>query len=295
MSHANALLAPKGRLKLAMTIVVDGWTIRRAADRFQCSPTTAKKWADRYRAGGEAAMVDRSSRPLYSPGRTPTQTERRIINLRFTRRWGPHRVAFHLHLPRSTVGAVLRRFKMPLLRNLDQNTGLAVRRPKPVRYEHDAPGDLVHVDIKKLGRIRRRRRPPQTRTPRRQAQQQTPRSGLCVHSSRRRRPLPARVFGDPRRRKEGNRLSVLDPRQCLLQLPRYRRQTRAHRQRILLPLRTISRNARRGHQAQTDSAVPAANQRQSRTIQPHPEPGMGLRPHLPLRGRSRSDLPRLGP
>ena len=153
MSHANALLAPKGRLKLATTIVVDGWTIRRAAERFQCSPTTAKKWADRYRVGGEKAMVDRSSRPHHSPGRTPSKTERRIINLRFTRRWGPHRIAYHLHLPRSTVGAVLRRFTMPLLRTLDQNTGLAVRRPTPRRYEHDAPGDLIHVDIKKLGKI----------------------------------------------------------------------------------------------------------------------------------------------
>ena len=151
MSHVNALLAPKGRLKLASAIVDQGWTLRRAADRFQCSPTTAKKWADRYRAGGAAAMVDRSSRPHRSPGRTPTRTERRIINLRFTRRWGPHRIAYHLRLARSTVGAVLGRYKMPLLRHLDQNTGLAVRRPKPVRYEHDAPGDLVHVDIKKLG------------------------------------------------------------------------------------------------------------------------------------------------
>ncbi|PYE14054.1 integrase-like protein [Williamsia limnetica] len=120
----------------------------KAGLRFQCSPTTAKKWADRYRPGGEAAMVDRSSRPHHSPGRTPTKTERRIINLRFTRRWGPHRIAYHLHLAHSTVGAVLRRFKMPLLRYLDQNTGLPVRRPKPVRYEHEAPGDLIHVDIK---------------------------------------------------------------------------------------------------------------------------------------------------
>ena len=153
MSHANALLTPKGRLKLASAIVDEGWPVRRAAERFQCSPTTAKKWADRYRAGGQAAMVDRSSRPHHSPNQTPTRRERRIINLRFTRRWGPHRIAYHLHLPRSTVGAVLNRYQMPLLRHLDQNTGLAVRRPQPRRYEHPAPGDLIHIDIKKLGRI----------------------------------------------------------------------------------------------------------------------------------------------
>jgi transposase InsO family protein len=134
-------------------IVDQGWSIRRAAERFQCSPATAKKWADRYRVGGTAAMTDRCSRPHASPNRTRQRTERRIINLRFSRRWGPHRIAYHLHLARSTVQAVLRRFRMPLLRHLDQNTGLAVRRPVPRRYEHAQPGDLVHVDVKKLGRI----------------------------------------------------------------------------------------------------------------------------------------------
>ena len=153
MSHANAFLTSRGRLKLASAVVHDGWNLRRAAERFQCSPATAKKWADRFRAGGVAAMEDRSSRPHRSPNQTPTRTERRIINLRFTRRWGPHRIGYHLHLARSTVEAVLRRYKMPLLAHLDQNTGLPVRRPAPRRYEHDAPGDLVHVDIKKLGRI----------------------------------------------------------------------------------------------------------------------------------------------
>lgn len=73
--------------------------------------------------------------------------------LRFTRRCGPHQIAYHLHLARSTVGRVLARYGMPKLANIDQATGLAVRRPKPKRYEVDAPGQLVHVDIKKQGRI----------------------------------------------------------------------------------------------------------------------------------------------
>jgi len=153
MVHANACLTARGRTRLASAIVEQGWSIRRAAERFQCSTATAKKWADRYRSGGAAAMADRSSRPHASPNRTPSRTERRIIKVRFTRRWGPHRIAYHLHLSRSTVQAVLRRYKMPLLRHLDQATGLAVRRPAPQRYEHEAPGDLVHVDVKKLGRI----------------------------------------------------------------------------------------------------------------------------------------------
>lgn len=98
-------------------------------------------------------MADRSIRPRRSPGRTPTRTEGRIIKLRFLRRWGPHRVAFHLHMAHSTVSAVLRRYKVPLLHHLDQNTELGVRRPQPRRYEHSAPGNLIHIDIKKLGRI----------------------------------------------------------------------------------------------------------------------------------------------
>lgn len=151
MTHANAPFTPEGRLRLARLIVDDGWPIRRAAERFQCSPATASRWAARYRSG--CPLTDRSSRPWSSPMRLPVRTERRIIALRFTRRWGPHRIAFHLHLHRSTVGRVLARFGMPLLQNIDQATGLPVRRPKPVRYEKHAPGELVHVDIKKLGRI----------------------------------------------------------------------------------------------------------------------------------------------
>jgi hypothetical protein len=98
-------------------------------------------------------MSDVSSRPHRSPHRLPQRRERRIIKLRFLRHWGAARIAAHLKLAQSTVEAVLRRYRMPLLRHLDQATGLPVRAPKPRRYEHDAPGDLIHVDIKKLGRI----------------------------------------------------------------------------------------------------------------------------------------------
>jgi transposase InsO family protein len=85
--------------------------------------------------------------------RTSQRLERRIIALRFTRRWGPHRISYHLHVPRSTVGRVLSRYRMPLLAHLDQATGLPVRKPRVIRYEKSRPGELVHVDIKKLGRI----------------------------------------------------------------------------------------------------------------------------------------------
>ncbi|MDX3855053.1 leucine zipper domain-containing protein, partial [Streptomyces sp. AK02-01A] len=92
MPHRNAPLAETGRLRLARCVVEDRWPLRRAAERFQVSPTTAQRWAARYRELGEAGMADHSSRPHHSPRRTPTRTERRIIKVRVLRRWGPARI-----------------------------------------------------------------------------------------------------------------------------------------------------------------------------------------------------------
>jgi transposase InsO family protein len=146
--HRNALLSEAGRLRLARCIVDDGWTLRRAAERFQVSVTTASRWAARYREDGEAGMADRSSRPHRSPNRTPVRTERRIIGVRVTRRWGPARIAYLLRLNVSTVHNVLRRYRIARLRWLDRATGRVVRRMEPAGC-----GDLVHVDVKKLGKI----------------------------------------------------------------------------------------------------------------------------------------------
>lgn len=151
MTHANAPLTPEGRRRLAVLIVDRRWPVRRAAERFQVSPATATKWASRYRAG--LPMTDRSSRPRRSPTRLPRRVERRIVALRFTRQWGPHRIGYHLGLRHSTVGRVLARYRMPLLQHLDRATGLPVRASRPVRIITTRPGELVHVDVKKLGRI----------------------------------------------------------------------------------------------------------------------------------------------
>lgn len=155
MSHANALLTPRGRLLLARCVVEDGWPLRRAAERFAVSVTTAKRWADRYRASGEAGMADRPSRPRSCPHQTSQRRERRVVGLRVTHRWGPARIAYHLGMNPATVQRILTRYGCLLLRWTDPATGAPVRahRRKVVRYEHEAPGDLVHVDIKKLGRI----------------------------------------------------------------------------------------------------------------------------------------------
>lgn len=151
MTHANAPFTPQGRIRLAQLIVDRGWSARRAAERLQCSPATAMKWAARYRLN--QPMIDRSSRPRTSPNRCSARLEHRIVALRFTRRWGPHRIGYHLGINRSTVEKVLMRYRMPKLIYLDQATGLPVRRLKAVRYEKATPGELVHVDIKKQGRI----------------------------------------------------------------------------------------------------------------------------------------------
>ena len=148
MSHRNAPLTETGRLRLARCVVDDGWPVRRAAERFQVSHTTAARWAARYRQAGPAAMADRSSRPHHSPRRTPARTERRIIGLRVTRRLGPARIAWQLGLNPSTVHKVLTRYGCPRLAHLDRATSVPVR-----RYEKQRPGELVHVDVKKLGNL----------------------------------------------------------------------------------------------------------------------------------------------
>jgi transposase InsO family protein len=146
--HRNAPLSETGRLRLARCVVDDGWPLRRAAERFQVSHTTAARWAARYRQAGAADMADRPSKPRSSPARTPRRTEHRIVGLRVSKRLGPARIGFRLGLAPSTVHAVLVRYGCPRLAHLDRGTGVPVR-----RCERDRPGELVHVDVKKLGNI----------------------------------------------------------------------------------------------------------------------------------------------
>jgi len=155
--HARALLTPRGRLELAICVVEDGWPLRRAAERFQVAVTTAVRWSQRYRERDLTrpaieAMVDRSSRPHRSPRQTRPPKVRKIVHLRTTRGWGPARIAAKLRMHSSTVNNVLRREGCPPLHELDLATRRALR-GKIKRYERARPGELVHVDIKKLGKI----------------------------------------------------------------------------------------------------------------------------------------------
>jgi hypothetical protein len=105
-----------GRLCLARCVVEDGWSLRRAAERFQVSSTTARRWADRYRRLGEAGRADHSSRPRTMPRRTPPRTERRGSSRSLLRRWGPARLAHLLNSVPSTVHRVLNRYDFAALR-----------------------------------------------------------------------------------------------------------------------------------------------------------------------------------
>src|SRR5215831_1279975 len=91
--HRNATLTERGRLRLARCVVEDGWPLRRAAERFQVSHNTARRWASRYRELGEAGMRDRSSRPYHSPNRTRSKLERKVLHLRRSKRLGPAAIA----------------------------------------------------------------------------------------------------------------------------------------------------------------------------------------------------------
>jgi transposase InsO family protein len=148
VAHANAALTPRHRLKLARAVVEDGWTIGYAAAVFNVSWPTAKRWAERYRTAGEAGMDDRSSRPHRCPRRTPAPLVRKIVHLRWKKRLGPVAIADRLGLAPATVHAVLVRCRINRLSHVDRRTGEPIR-----RYEHNHPGSLLHVDVKKLGNI----------------------------------------------------------------------------------------------------------------------------------------------
>ena len=148
MSHANAALSPKARLRLARLVVDDGWPVARVAERFQVSWPTAKRWADRYRQLGPNGMADRSSRPHRQPNRTGQPLVRKIVHLRWKQRLGPVAIADQTGLSASTVHAVLVRCKLNRLSHLDRVTGEPVR-----RYEHATPGALLHVDVTKFGNV----------------------------------------------------------------------------------------------------------------------------------------------
>ncbi|MBA2682884.1 MAG: IS481 family transposase [Gemmatimonadaceae bacterium] len=123
----------------------DGWETCEAAAAFAVSVQTVRKWLRRYRRAGVSGLGDRTSRTQCSPRQSPPRVERQIARLRQQRKSGPQ-IADALTLPLSTVGDVLRRLGLGRLPSLEV-------RPPIVRYERERPGELLHIDAKKLGRI----------------------------------------------------------------------------------------------------------------------------------------------
>src|SRR5215218_299074 len=144
-----------GRLLLVDRVRRLGWPVAHAAAAMGISRQCAHRWVARYDAEGEAGLADRSSRPHSSPTRTPAPVEAAVVAARVEHRRGQDWIGPELGLPPRTVSRVLRRHDVPYLRTLDPLTGEVIRASKTtaVRYERQRPGELVHVDGKKIGRI----------------------------------------------------------------------------------------------------------------------------------------------
>ncbi|MFF9984851.1 IS481 family transposase, partial [Streptomyces erythrochromogenes] len=147
MSHRNARLTVHGR-RILVERVQSGRPVAHVAEEMGISRPTAHKWVRRWRAEGDAGLHDRSSRPNTTPHRTLAAVEASVCDLRTRRKLGPARIGPILGLPTSTVHRILTRHGLNRLAWLDRPTGAVIR-----RYERARPGELVHVDIKKLGNI----------------------------------------------------------------------------------------------------------------------------------------------
>jgi len=148
VAHGMAALTPVGRRLLVDRVVRDGWRPAVVAESMGVSRATVYKWLGRFRDEGAGGLEDRSSRPGGHPRTVSPGVVRRVVMLRVRHRWGPHRISWVTGIPRSTVYKVLCRVGLNRLDRLDRPTRAPIR-----RYERDRPGELVHIDVKKLGRI----------------------------------------------------------------------------------------------------------------------------------------------
>lgn len=150
--HPNAPLTPEGRRRMVACVLDCGWTIEATAERFQVDAKTVRKWRDRFLEEGETGLVDRSSRPHRSPNKTPRKTERKVLSLRRKRRWGADRIGHQVELAPSTVQRILNDAGVGRLDVGDRAAATAARGAIK-RYQRERPGELVHVDVKKLSGI----------------------------------------------------------------------------------------------------------------------------------------------
>jgi transposase InsO family protein len=154
VSHGSARLTVHGRL-LIVQRHQQGWKLAHIAAAMGVSRKCVRTWIARYDAEGAAGLQDRSSRPHSTPTRTPAAVEQRVLELRRTERRGRDRIADELAIPPRTVSRILARHGMPRLAECDPMTGQVIRASRATthRYEKTRPGELVHMDVKKLGKI----------------------------------------------------------------------------------------------------------------------------------------------
>ncbi len=256
--HHHARLTIFSREQLVRSVVEGRLSLREAAAERGLSRQSAAKWVRRYREAGAAGLRDRSSRPRLSPRSTPQELVQRVEGLR-REHWTGVRIAQATGLSRATVSRILTRLRLNKARMLEPQVPV-------VRYEHAAPGDLLHIDIKKFARIVK-------------AGHRI--TGLGVPLCRRGRPLAYRLHG-ALFRPNGELLRQLPGRsRGLLPAVRHRHAPRAHRQWTVLlrpPLRP--RLSRSRHHPQAHPHLHAAHQRQGRALHPDRHPRVGLCPSL---------------
>jgi transposase len=288
--HANAPLSPKGRLALCRRVEEQGWTLRAAAEAAGLSVRSAGKWLARYRCEGAAGLSDRPSTPRSIPHRTPEDRVEAIACLRRLRMTGAE-IAECLGMALSTVSAVLARIGLGKLSRLEP--------PEPPnRYERSRAGELVHIDVKKLGRILAAgHRVTSSRASQKKTRRERKRVGLagweyvhvCVDDA-----TPPGLRRGPTRRTShhGDRLPQTSAR--LLSGARHPSRASHDRQRLGLPLHhPRDRLPRTRDPPPAHTPLPATHQRKGRKIHPHHARRLGLRSRLRNLGRTHRRATRL--
>lgn len=155
MSHGNARLTPHGRRLVVRRVREEGMPVAHVARAMGISRQCAHRWVARFDAEGEIGLVDRSSRPHRSPRRTSPEIEAVVLAARVQHRRGQDWLGPELGVPARTVSRILRRHQVPQLCRCDPMTGEVIRASKTtaLRFEREHPGELVHLDVKKIGRI----------------------------------------------------------------------------------------------------------------------------------------------
>ena len=282
--HGNAALSWQGRRVLARRVVAEGWTLSAAAEAAGVSVRCARKWVCRYRMAGEQGLVDRSSAPCRVANRTPADRVEAIVKLRRLR-FTAAEIAETLGMALSTVSGILTRIGMGRLGRLGLEPA--------VRYERSRPGELVHIDVKKLGRIQggagwRVRGGRQHYN-----SKYTDRPALSVTASARSTSTsPSTITAaSPTQRCSPTRRRRPPPASSAAPSPSTAATASASRRSSATTAPPTSRRSTRSPvessaQAPPHPALPTADKRQSRTVHPHHARRLGLRRHLRLKRRT---------